>query len=424
MKRLLAAAAVASAISPASLAQAIQQTAISGSIVSREQIVTEMKDSRYQLGQMRVQPVLSLRNLGFSGGVAGTTGYQQPDLGATIGAGARIILPVARKTFLRVNLVPEYTWFRRRVNQRILGGNVDAAALFLFNRFSADAHLHPVRTVAPVSSEDPRSSVVTRVDKLARVEFRFLRRLSLFGTGQLSRPRYDVDSSDGGTRFNQLDRNDTDVQAGVLYQFRSYLRLALGAERTQSRFLRDTSRDNHSSGVTLNIHYERPRTFMDLVTASHRAEGEPGSSFPAFSTGTGSYFITHQLAVPWIFDVAGRRNVTYSLFASTPYFIETRNGAGITIPIRRRLSFRAIGEAGTNSYPAAAQAPVSRLDRVTTFGGGLSLRVYRDFALTTLATQTRYNSNLPGFDRSVFTVTTNLNYSIPLAFTTSRDLFQ
>ena len=398
---------------------------------SREQMQLETKNARMRLGPLRLQPVLSLRNIGFTGGVIGTTGVQPPDFGASVGGGARAIVPFGRDVFFRVSAIPEYSWSRRLVQHRVFGGVGDASALFLFNRLSAQARVIPARTVSPFSTEDQRSVVVQRFDTSGRIEVRLLQRLSLFVAHQNARPRFRVTAEDRlrGTNFDQLDRNDSADGAGVFYQFRSFLSVSAGFERSQSRFIHGASADNHTNAENVSVSYGRPRTSARISLGASRGEADNGASFQHFSTGTGSYLLSRRLANLWTVDVSGSRRLQYSLFQGTPYYFETRNGAAIAIPIRRRFAVRMMGEVGSNSYPqptAASLQTVRRIDQVLTYGGGLGVAVYRNAALVTMATRTRYNSNLPGFDRSVVTVTTNLNYliRIPFGLSTSRDFFQ
>jgi hypothetical protein len=130
------------------------------------------------------------------------------------------------------------------------------------------------------------------------------------------------------------------------------------------------------------------------------------STFPEFTTTTGSYYFEYQLGAPPRVDLYGHRNVTYSLADASPYFFENRNGAGITVPIGTRFGVRVLGEVGSNDYPVVAgQTTPKRTDDVTLFGGGVAVRLYRKTYLSIVASETRYDSNL-NFDRTIFRLTT------------------
>ena len=105
-------------------------------------------------------------------------------------------------------------------------------------------------------------------------------------------------------------------------------------------------------------------------------------------------------------DVYGHRSAVFGLYAGSPYFFETRNAIGLTLPIRQRLGLRAFTEVGSNAYPVALAGSVRRNDRVTIVGGGITYRVYRKSIVTIVASQIRYDSNFADFNRSVFRLST------------------
>ena len=168
--------------------------------------------------------------------------------------------------------------------------------------------------------------------------------------------------------------------------------------------------------------YDVGRTFLNLALSSRRIEPEhEGKGFAATSTGTGSYSIQRRLASPFTIGILGHRRVSYSLFGSNAYYVETRNGVMGMFPVRDRFAATFQAETGTNTYPVPVRVgakDLKRVDDATTVGGGIAVRLYRAAALATAVTVTKYDSNIPGFTRTVTQAVMTFRVSY------SKDFFQ
>jgi hypothetical protein len=375
-------------------------------IPRREQMERDLDDARVHLGPFRIEPLFGLRDVGYENNVFGTTDDPVADWRATVSAGADVILPVGNKNYLLGRALPEYTWYSKLTNRRAFGGTYGGSWLALFNRLSLEAGAETSSQIAPVNSEVEQSIPGTRDDVFARGEIEVFRRLALFASAQRRRQRYETSDEAVPIIADRLERDEEVVRGGVRYKWRSWLDFSAAVERGTTEFVSATNRDNETNAVIFGLHYDRPRLFLN-VSAGQR-EGTPRglSTFPEFSTTTGSYYLEYQLGAPPRVDVSGHRRVTYSLTDASPYFFETRNGAGVTIPVGTRFGIRALGEVGTNDYPVVAgQTTPKRQDDVTMFGGGIAVRLYRRTYLSIVASETRYDSNL-AFDRTIFRVST------------------
>lgn len=385
-------------------------------VPSSDALRQELEQSRYHFGAARIQPLFSFRDFGYYGNILGDQNGDVSDWRATFGSGLRVIVPAGRKVYVRLNALPEYTWYRKLTERRAFGGSYGASVYALFNRIPLEFGVRQLRGVTPVSSEEQRTVLTTRNDAFARMEVHVLRRFSIFGDAQTDRPRYSLTSSDrtSGLPIEQLERNDSVGRVGVRYRFRSNFAIGFAEERTQSRFLHLPTSNNDSRAKLLLLQYDRPRTFVNIAAAARNFEPAGGALFPAFSTTTGSYFITHELGAPVTVGVYGHRIPAYSVFVQNVYFIETRNGVAADLPLGRRLTVRLQGEAGTNAYSASTitgLAHIRRSDDVTSLAAGVAFHVYRNLIWATLGSRTRYTSNLPGFDRSITRVTTSISFS-------------
>ena len=385
-------------------------------IAPSEALRQELEDSRYHLGPMRVRPLFTLRDFGYDNNVFGSSTSQVGDFHSTVGLGAHGILPVGPKMYLQGVVLPEYTWYQKLTNRRSFGGSYGASLLGLFNRLSVEGGVDTFHGPTILNSEQEQAVPGTRTHLYSRAEVEILKRLSVYGSGERQRQRYSPVSDDQSqaTAIRQIERDETAARGGLRYRFASYLDFSLGVEHTNTTFLTSTDRDNHSDAVILGVHYDRPRSFINLSVGSRTGKADHPGVFPAYSTTTGSYYASHDLSAPIALDVYGHRGIGYSITSTNPYYLETRNGTGVTVAVGRRFALRGFGEGGSNAYPLpilAGSDAIKRTDTVITAGGGVAFRMYRRVALSVLASNSRYTSNIAGNDRSIFRLTTGLSFT-------------
>ena len=362
-----------------------------------EQIRADLDSSPYHLGPIRVQPVLLFRDLGYNSNVAGTPEDPIGDWTGTVAAGARWTLPFGSKTYLRGNALPEYTWYADLADRRFLGGTYDASVIGLFNRLSLEVYAGTADSLAIISSEIDTPSARTREDLRFEGELDIFKRLSVFGTVHGQRQDYD--------EFEELNREERLVKAGVRYQFRSWLDFSIAQEESDAEFATEPlERDNTSSATILAVRYDRERFWGNVTVARRSGEAANGSSFPEYDENTGAYYLSYSLSAPVEVQAFGHRHVVYGVFADNAYFFEKRYGGALLLHVGKRLAFRVSADTGTNDYPIAVRigsTEVTRVDDVQSYGGGLQMLLRRNVSLTLGLTQSNYTSNVDGFDRKV-----------------------
>ncbi len=181
--------------------------------------------------------------------------------------------------------------------------------------------------------------------------------------------------------------------------------IAAGAEETQAEFVYTPEQyDNQTRAIIGSVYYDQPKYFIHF-SGGYR-DGKPihGSTIPPFSGFTGGGAASYSL-FRWLdLNASGGRTLNYG--TSSPYYISTRYGGGLVFNIGWRLKLRGFGDLGDDSYTTLTLLPdgqsVYRKDDVTDYGGGLDFLITSRFRLSFLATESRYNSNVPGNDRSFF----------------------
>lgn len=383
----------------------------------REQVKNELATYPRRLGPIRLFPQFQLRNFGYNSNVYGTEDDPTSDYTATVAAGARYLVPFGQKVFLRGDVMPEYTYYHELEENRTLGGNYTGSLLGLYNRMSFEVGASRTDQVQVVSSESERVAEANINGAVARLEVDVLPRVALFGSFVQRDYSYDVQGSDGNAPlFDQLERSDDAVRAGVRYRVTSFFDVSAAMEKTTSEFeVEPALRDNESDAMLVGVHYDRPRMFVDLSAGLREGEGSlDGTAYPDYSELTGSYYLNYKLGRPVELETYGNRSVVNGLFVSNPWFLETRGGAGVVFHAGDRVIVRAFGETGSNEYPEPVLVGgadiVQRADDVLTYGTTLAFRIWRSAALEVGATQTEYDSNIDGFDRSVLRVSTGIRF--------------
>lgn len=386
---------------------------------AREQIQRDLQESRFHLGPFRILPRLVIRDSGYDSNIFGSSENPVSDWTADVGLGARAILPAGRKIYFVAEAVPEYIWYARYSQRRTFGGLYRGSLLGFFNRMSVEVAGYDSKFPVILNSETETRVLQNLQDGSVRLEIDVTRTLSVFASGEVEHARFSL----GGQQppqsvsldVERLDRTDTASRAGIRYKVTPHFNVTLAAEGTRTNFVLDPgARDNKSRAYLLGIHYDRPRFFVNL-SGGYRKGGlcRCTGLFPSYETATGSYFVSIIPARSLEVQLYGHRDVPYSLFQQNPYYVETRNGGGPSVHIGRRVTLRAFGEYGTNAYAVPVEVesrpPVLRRDTATTYGGGLSISLFRNGVLTGLVSHTRYESNLPQFNRSVFRFTTGFS---------------
>ena len=379
-----------------------------------QEVKDEMERSRFHLGPIRLFPLLLLNDVGYDNNIFGTPPPTVSDWTAKAAVGLHMLMPAGPKMYLRGDALPEYDWYAHHVEKRTFGGRYGIAWLGFFNRMSVDLTGESVKTVNPFSTENELFVVHKTLNGAANVEVNVSRQWLLLAGAEGHRLRF----SSQGTEptpipVQDLERDEVAGRAGIRFRPTTFFNVAAEVEETQTGFLRASQRDNRTTAYLLGVYYNRERFFVNLNGGYRVGRPYNGSSFPSFSTGTGSYFVSYFLTQPIEIQAFGHRTAGYSLYLSNGYYFETRNGGGLTLHIGHRLRLHGFGEYGTNDYPVpvpSATAGVNRTDHFTTAGGGLTAAVTRSISLTALVNQSKISSNVPGVARSVLRFTTNLSF--------------
>jgi len=378
----------------------------------KDSVEQQMSESRWRFGPFRVEPAIKLANLGYNDNIYGTETDKVDDYTATIGVGVRSIMPLGTKTFLRLDGVPEYTWYQELSERRHFGWEAGGAFLGLFNRMQIELGARTINTVTEVSSEELRP-IPQQTDRFyGNIELQILERLSIFAGGETRTIEYDPEPEDEVTGVNLLDRDESAERVGIRYAFRPNVSVFGMYEQTTADFPGDeTYPSNDGDAFLVGASYDRERFYLNLVGGqrSIRYEGEGN---PEFDEMTGSVFLSMRVFRRSELQLTYHRKPVYSTFVSNPFFLEDRWRIGLDLPLGHRLILLASLESGTNDYQAPVGLPdgseVIRQDDVDSWSAGLGFRLSRVAVLQVEYRTDEYTSSIPSFDRKIARLQANI----------------
>jgi hypothetical protein len=376
------------------------------SLLPRAEIDQAMAESRFRLGPVYLAPEIAIRDATYDNNIFGTSENPKGDFRTTVLAGAGFILPVGKNVYLRVGAFPEYTWYAQLVERRFFGGNYGGSVRLFANRLTLEASGDYSKADVLFSSEVQARAIQEIGAFRFGAELRILPRLFVYGEGQLQRFRYSGPGAETATLgTSTTDRASRLVRGEIRYRWNENVRLAAGYEETRAEFVSLPQQyDNVTRAVVGTVYYDREKLFVKLSGGYSEEEPIHASTILPFSGMTGSGSVSYTVLRPLDLQAFAGRNLNYGV--SSPYYVSNRYGGGVVIRTGWRVSMRGFGSLGTDSYSTPVVVPeeglVDRRDDVKEYGGSLDFLFTSRIQARFAGTKSRYNSNVPGNDRSFF----------------------
>ncbi len=376
------------------------------SLLPRAEIDQAIAESRFRLGSVYLSPEIAIREATYDNNVFGTSENPTGDFRATVRAGLGLIVPVGRRVFLRANAFPEYTWYRDLAERRFFGGRYRGSIRVFANRLTLEGSADTSREDVLFSSEVQTRAIQELDTFRLGAELRLLRRLFVYGEGQLQRFRYSGPGTEAAALSPAVTNRSAQIVRGeVRYRLDENVRLAAGYEETRAEFVFLPGQyDNLTRALVGTVYYDREKLFVKVSGGYSQERPIHGSTILPFSGMTGSGSVSYTLLRPLALEAFAGRNVNYGV--SSPYYIAKRYGAAVVIRTGWRISMRGFGSLGTDLYSTPVAVPggglVDRRDDVKDYGGSLDFLLTSRIQARFAATKNRYNSNVPGNDRSLF----------------------
>jgi hypothetical protein len=378
----------------------------------REALEQDVDNARWRLGALRLEPQVVVRNFAYVNDVFVGTGEEVSDVTAAVGAGLTAYLPVGPKSTIVAFALPEYVWWQEQDLRRRWNQSFGAGIFSYFNRLTVEAGAARQENQGFASSEVEQLVTTKTEDLDASVAVRVARSLWLEGSFQTTKLHFLSDEEREDlriARFDTLDREEDVLRAGLRVDLRGDWTLGVGVERSEVSFL-DPGNDLSNSGTAPYVEMERSgdgtKVAFDLAFRSLEPEGT--STFEPLDDVTGSAEIVFHLRPTLDLAVTGSRQLLYSVSEDFSYSLSQRTGLELRKEIRR-TKLDLFYEVGDLEFAAADSRGLRRVDDYVGWGGRIELALWARTSLEVGATVTDYQSNLPGFDRSVTRWTTSLS---------------
>lgn len=384
-------------------------------VPEREGLFEEARQSRFRLGPLRLHPVLYIGNLGYTNNFFGETEQEKEgSFTATAGGGVKGYLPVGNRVMLRGSVLPAYTWYSAEPDRGGLQGTYDFSGYFYVGRFGLSVTAGSYKAIVDLSSEVPQPVTQTVLLGSFVGDYSLSSRMSAVGTLRVSRRTY---GDPGLTPADQekvagLDGTDLSWSLGLRRRLGSRLTIGLSYESGEfASVSQGALRDSTNWGVLGSAYLDRGKLRANVYFGYRSYEASGGSSFTATDGPSGGINLQYDVGRRVFVGVEGVNSLLPSLYETNASYVERRLGPTLGLDLGRfRVTARY--SLGSNDYLVAQEiAPGETIkrkdDTQATYLTG-SLMLVKWMTIDASLSWTDYRSNIPGYDRSVFAVTTNL----------------
>lgn len=340
------------------------------------------EEARLRLGPFYVTPRIQLTEFGIDTNVFNEQGETKSDFTFTLAPGADLWIPIARRGLLKAQFGSDLVWYRQFESER----SVDPAALL-----RGEAYLRRITLFGEGELRRSRQRPNFEIDKRSRhverrftagVDMRITPKVSLEVHGSRSSFAYDADAVFLGSSLEERLNRDTSG-FGVVGRYKPSVltTFVLSVERFADRFPLSPERGADNVRILPGVEFH-PRALISgsAYVGMRRLSPVAEALLPEYSGVVSNLSLAYSLFGATTFTITYERDIEYSFEALQPYYVDT--GAGLQV--RRAIGprFDVIGSAGRNSYRYAdllgAPGPAAvRVDTIWNYGGSLGYRVGR-----------------------------------------------
>lgn len=346
----------------------------------------DLSQVRVRIGPLYLNPSLSLTNIGVDTNVFNEPDQLEPksDFTFTVTPAAEAWLRFGR-TWFTGNVKEDIVWYKKYESERSGNTSYSAGWLAPLNRLTVNV------TGSWLSSrERPGFEIDARSKRheqayAASVEVRVLAR-TLFGVrGERRLVDFAEDEVFLGNNLRvELNRAVTTEAFTMRHELTPLTSLTFSAGRERQEFDFSPERDSTSTQMQAGVTFDPAALITGSATFGYRDFKPVDPAVPGFQGSTMSVSLTYVAGGATQLTVTGTRDVEYSFELDSPYYIQSGGSVQLAQQIygpvevvgrygNRRLAYRERG--------ASIDGPVSRTDRVQTYGGGFGYHLSRSMRL-------------------------------------------
>lgn len=373
-----------------------------------------MGDALWRFGDVRIQPLLGVRNIGYVSNISGDPGSRVDDYTGTAVIGVKAYLPVGKKVILAAHAMPEYAWWKKTNPLRTWQYRYGAGFFGYFNRLTIAAKATAEDQQSYVSNELDSPANITHERGEVNAAVRVSGPISLFFGGSQDRVKYDDNGLDRffPAAIENLNRRENVLRGGVKYTRNNGFELGLGYEQDATDFTRSArDRSNKGGGPLLTVHHTGDRWVADIDAAYRKLEERDDATFREFKSVSGGGRIGVKTGGRTEIDVYGSKGLFYTLQAGTDYAAEQRLGISGQILLGWRTQLRAYYEVGDSTFRSAVDAlDERRKDDFDTVGIEAQFKFGESATLRLGYNHTVFDSNQDAFDRTLNNIQFSVNF--------------
>ena len=384
-------------------------------ITTKERIETGAEEARWNLGGLRLDPRFSLRNVAYLNNVfaSPTEEDEVSDFRGTVGGGLAGYLHLGPKVIASGYVIPEYNWWREQADLRQWTNNFGLGVFGYFNRLSVQLDGTRTERQQFLNSELQVPTDIRQDRVRVAMEVNLTGPWDLFASVIQDRLRYktDVDEELQPVDVTLLDRDELIGILGIEYTLRNGLGIGVGAEYSEAEFLDDPGkRSNSGTSPLLRANYFGNQFDLNLDLVYRILDFEQNAKVNNFEDLTGGLRLRWKPSERFEPTLYGGRELIYSASSFDSFYLEDLLGISFGSQLHDRLRLRVFGETGSNDYSVSAGDFADRQDDFNRFGGDLIISLTHKISLDLGITRTDYDSNLPGFDRTLTYFIANVNF--------------
>ncbi len=362
-----------------------------------EKLRESLEEARWRLGVIRLEPWIGVRDAAF----VTSSETLDEDVTATFGAGLRGYLKTGRRLIWAAHAMPEYVWWQSNSEKESLNGRYGLGMFAYFNRLDLELSFRRSEKQSFFSSEIQELTTLETDSTRLNMELELAARFFLYGAFSLA----DIRGEERDVLFQALDRETESARIGIRYRSPRSWWASAGFEDLEENFAETARPLSHTgqAGV-FGLGYEGAKFSLAANLEYRSLEAVEGSSFVELDTTTGIVETLWGLQRSVDLFVYGRRQLGYSVKATSSSILSDRLGLRLDVQLRgSRLDL--VAEVGEDDYQSVAGEPAERLDDVTSLGASLFFNVRQSFIVKLGVLHTEFDSNIDtgpnNFDRDV-----------------------
>ena len=368
-----------------------------------------MQNARFSLGPFRISPVFVLSNAGYDSDIYyGAPGEPVEDLTFTVSAALDVYLPLKKKIIFHIYESPQYVYYKETERERNLNNYFRGDVYLLFNRFVASGGIG--RSEAKLRWNTETDIPIFRKENLVQGSLFWQPALRSSFNFSYQMTRHDYGESDLEVA-DKLDRDETYFNFTAYRDVSSRTRLFLDAEYGSFDFANPSSmKDSQSYGGYGGLEFSPMGKIRGRVKIGYKYFDSIRPQRKDYRGIVGDSSVSVRLMKAFAARASYKRDVQFSVWYDSTYFLESRAGAGASLYVSRNIRLDYDINRGRNSYPQEFGIQ-KRRDDYKIHSVGIYLRLRKDAAFGVIASRWVRDSNLEWLDDNRDFVGFNLTYN-------------